>query len=550
MQLQENQVKVSTFQTVEKTFETTMSTEPIKIEVLEDTGLHHKSEENQTDEHNILVEEMMAKNPDDQESIDEPGRFNIRIVKPIRDENDKLPEIDTSQREENKQIGISHLPVSQLLTDRILREEGDKQCIVIKEDDAKDCFGGADNTRQQENSDLSSDKQEKTEECTSQNPIEVSNDVTLILEDQSSDKQNSPNNSDEEKLNRTDIVLPVPEMLINNAKKEGLMAEISHELPQDEKKSAAVEKSKTKCEKKNGEIVSPDPMTNEKNDEAEATEKRESFNANQDLHESPETLLLAETPNNKILQEEGRQEFEETKESHPNIEMLEKAMTVDISSEMIVIETKKSQGSGESLLSIQHPTQRSIRPVIEVNQIPEEASESTQEGKVRIQADDKKGRITDEHITREIPVEEVKELTSDKFYLLNFQTGSTDEGIYMPENTTEEKNLPISKDESSKDVIDVQIEEKKSDEEEERNEEDHNADKSVTEVSATIEMTEGEPKPAHKKSHNILSGVKSKVKHSIAKVKKVITGKPSQSKTMAANAFHIPSTVPACSFRY
>ncbi|CAA6671469.1 unnamed protein product [Spirodela intermedia] len=400
------------------------------------------------------------------------------------DVDNRTAKSEETEERENKQIGISHLPVSQLLTDRILREEGDKQCIVIKEDDAKDCFGGADNTRQQENSDLSSDKQEKTEECTSQNPIEVSNDVTLILEDQSSDKQNSPNNSDEEKLNRTDIVLPVPEMLINNAKKE------------DEKKSAAVEKSKTKCEKKNGEIVSPDPMTNEKNDEAEATEKRESFNANQDLHESPETLLLAETPNNKILQEEGRQEFEETKESHPNIEMLEKAMTVDISSEMIVIETKKSQGSGESLLSIQHPTQRSIRPVIEVNQIPEEASESTQEGKVRIQADDKKGRITDEHITREIPVEE------------------------------------------------------KSDEEEERNEEDHNADKSVAEVSATIEMTEGEPKPAHKKSHNILSGVKSKVKHSIAKVKKAITGKPSQSKTMAANAFHIPSTVPACSFRY
>ncbi|CAL5325291.1 unnamed protein product [Camellia sinensis] len=38
-------------------------------------------------------------------------------------------------------------------------------------------------------------------------------------------------------------------------------------------------------------------------------------------------------------------------------------------------------------------------------------------------------------------------------------------------------------------------------------------------------------KIAHKKSHNILSGVESKVKHSIAKVKKVITGKSSYPKT-------------------
>ncbi|KAG9449772.1 hypothetical protein H6P81_009737 [Aristolochia fimbriata] len=39
------------------------------------------------------------------------------------------------------------------------------------------------------------------------------------------------------------------------------------------------------------------------------------------------------------------------------------------------------------------------------------------------------------------------------------------------------------------------------------------------------------PKPSAKKSHNILSGVGSKVKHSIAKVKKVITGKSSATKT-------------------
>lgn len=42
---------------------------------------------------------------------------------------------------------------------------------------------------------------------------------------------------------------------------------------------------------------------------------------------------------------------------------------------------------------------------------------------------------------------------------------------------------------------------------------------------------EGNVKVAHKKSHNILSGVGSKVKHSISRVKKAITGKSSHPKT-------------------
>lgn len=47
----------------------------------------------------------------------------------------------------------------------------------------------------------------------------------------------------------------------------------------------------------------------------------------------------------------------------------------------------------------------------------------------------------------------------------------------------------------------------------------------IVEASRDVDV-----KAAHKKSHNILSGVGSKVKHSIAKVKKVITGKSSRPK--------------------
>lgn len=51
-------------------------------------------------------------------------------------------------------------------------------------------------------------------------------------------------------------------------------------------------------------------------------------------------------------------------------------------------------------------------------------------------------------------------------------------------------------------------------------------------ASAMVETSaDKDVRVAHKKSHNILSGVGSKVKHSISKVKKVITGKSSHPKT-------------------
>lgn len=70
----------------------------------------------------------------------------------------------------------------------------------------------------------------------------------------------------------------------------------------------------------------------------------------------------------------------------------------------------------------------------------------------------------------------------------------------------EEKELMVSKEESP--------------EEEAKTDEDEGDENSKTEHGI---------KP-HKKSHNILSGVGSKVKHSISKMKKAITGKSSHSK--------------------
>lgn len=53
---------------------------------------------------------------------------------------------------------------------------------------------------------------------------------------------------------------------------------------------------------------------------------------------------------------------------------------------------------------------------------------------------------------------------------------------------------------------------------------------SSSEAPVMVDMADADVKVSHKKSHNILSGVGSKVKHSIAKVKKVITGKSSHPK--------------------
>ncbi|KAL6520214.1 hypothetical protein OROMI_032394 [Orobanche minor] len=51
-----------------------------------------------------------------------------------------------------------------------------------------------------------------------------------------------------------------------------------------------------------------------------------------------------------------------------------------------------------------------------------------------------------------------------------------------------------------------------------------------SEAPIMVDMGDADEKVAHRKSHNILSGVGSKVKHSIAKVKKAITGKSSHTK--------------------
>lgn len=91
------------------------------------------------------------------------------------------------------------------------------------------------------------------------------------------------------------------------------------------------------------------------------------------------------------------------------------------------------------------------------------------------------------------------------------------------QNIIGEREVVLTKDEKV-DKEEIGDEENEEEEEEEDNEKTGDAPVMV-EASKDMEV-----KVVHKKSHNILSGVGSKVKHSIAKVKKAITGKSSHPK--------------------
>lgn len=83
----------------------------------------------------------------------------------------------------------------------------------------------------------------------------------------------------------------------------------------------------------------------------------------------------------------------------------------------------------------------------------------------------------------------------------------------------------------------AKAEEAKTDEERDEHDADADEDKRLSPEHDTLVIVESskdiDVKAHHKKSHNILSGVGSKVKHSISKVKRAITGKSSHPKTVS-----------------
>ncbi|KAI3831332.1 hypothetical protein MKX03_034118 [Papaver bracteatum] len=98
-----------------------------------------------------------------------------------------------------------------------------------------------------------------------------------------------------------------------------------------------------------------------------------------------------------------------------------------------------------------------------------------------------------------------------------------------------ERESSVKKKEPLESKVPLTVQVEKDAKEEEKHssdaEDEHVKEDSGSDAPVMVEASDDvDVKPAHKKSHNILSGVGSKVKHSIAKVKKVITGKSSSHK--------------------
>lgn len=103
----------------------------------------------------------------------------------------------------------------------------------------------------------------------------------------------------------------------------------------------------------------------------------------------------------------------------------------------------------------------------------------------------------------------------------------------MDVQLTEDKEPATLKEVESEEAMTGQVVEAKTDEEEESDE--HKKPDSGSDAPVVVEASRDlDVKVAHKKSHHILSGVGSKVRHSIAKVKKVITGKSSHPKPLSS----------------
>ncbi|CAA3014158.1 Hypothetical predicted protein [Olea europaea subsp. europaea] len=111
--------------------------------------------------------------------------------------------------------------------------------------------------------------------------------------------------------------------------------------------------------------------------------------------------------------------------------------------------------------------------------------------------------------------------------------GSLKESSEMADHRTEGREPTVQKEElKAEKTEEAEDKEEKCDEEKDSHEESREQKGSDLSFEAPVPVDAGDvhTKVSHKKSHNILSGVGSKVKHSIAKVKKAITGKSSQPK--------------------
>lgn len=224
----------------------------------------------------------------------------------------------------------------------------------------------------------------------------------------------------------------------------------------------------------------------------------------------------------------GTTGFSEVNEINQNIQQL--GMTSYAASQTKISEAGPSESTEPKISTghedvppvLQHPIDETLQKVETEHTRPVKAREIDAEVRGVECQGEKRMVDSGEKITEE----------SAKFSLSDLMQKSMKENPQVAKDLTKERHPMLSKAEMQNEEAETtQFGKAKTDEEEgdEHKRTDPDSDAPVmVEASKDIDV-----KVAHKKSHNILSGVGSKVKHSISRVKKAITGKSSHPKTQS-----------------
>ncbi|XP_075673421.1 uncharacterized protein LOC142642856 isoform X3 [Castanea sativa] len=232
----------------------------------------------------------------------------------------------------------------------------------------------------------------------------------------------------------------------------------------------------------------------------------------------------------EILQKEGTLGIAEVKEITQNIQQLE--TTSYAASETKIPGEECPSENTETIITtahedvqpvLQHPIDKALEKVEQKDTRPGKSTEADAEVR-EVECEGEK-RIGD---LGEILSEKSTSEDSAKISLSNLMHRSKKENLQVTKDLTKEREPVPSKEEMQNQEAETTVDETKTDEEEgdEHKRTDPGYDAPVmVEAAKDIDV-----KVVHKK-HNILSGVGSKVKHSLSKVKKAITGKSSHPKT-------------------
>ncbi|KAF8378240.1 hypothetical protein HHK36_029579 [Tetracentron sinense] len=249
------------------------------------------------------------------------------------------------------------------------------------------------------------------------------------------------------------------------------------------------------------------------------------------LNEKVDVLSHIQPSGKEISQKADRMELAEANEITQSIEKPEKAS--DATSEEQTLgeadptestETKISPGNKDISSRPQDPVAKTLQKAEVEDQEKRKALETESEVSAVERGGEK--RMDDE---AQETVDESKPMDTDMVSLSDLVQRSTKKTLQMDGHLTEDKKTTVGKKEmQTEDAETVQVEEAKTNEEDKDDEgEEENEHKKEVSGSDDPVMVEAsrdvDVKPMHKKSHNIFSGVGSKVKHSIAKVKKAIT---------------------------